>query len=364
MVATGSIRTAENQVSSARTGDPALGRLDALTGLRGIAIGIVLISHFARADYLPEFLGHGTGQLGVMLFFLLSGFLMARLHLDRPPAPRTLVTYAAARAGRVFPLYLTVVALSFALHPLVSGWPYPVDDGSSLVHHVLFLVGKEELWAIPVEVQFYAAFALLWWLSGRRGGSAFTQLSGIGLMLCAALGLALLHQFGQIAWRGFFYFAPYFLYGAAAAVLFNPMRALALRISDPAGWLLSFLAAGFFVFGTPPVRWALGLSAPMWLDPSVAAGVFAVFFCALFGLGMFRIAASRLLVGLGTLSYGIYLIHPILIGIVSAPLAGWPGAATAAVVLAGSVALAGASWRWLERPAMARIRSLAQVNAG
>lgn len=349
---------------SARSGDPALGRLDALTGLRGIAIAVVLVSHFARAGYLPEQLGHGTGQLGVMLFFLLSGFLMTRLYIDRAPAKHALLAYAAARVGRVFPLYLAIVALSFLLHPLVPGWPYPIEDIGAFARHALFLQGEAELWAIPVEVQFYGTFAVLWWLTGRGRGRATAQLAGAGLMLTCALGLGLLHQLDYIPWRGFFYFAPYFLYGTLAAVLFDPMRALAQRISESAGWWLSLLAAGLFVLAAPPVRWALGLSGPIWLDPSVAAAVFGVFFCALFGLGLFRMAAGRFLVGLGTLSYGLYLIHPILIGILSAPLAGWPGLAQGAVVLAGSVLLAAASWRWLEQPAMARIRSWGSARAG
>jgi len=50
-----------------------------LTGLRGLAALIVFVSHSANVGLLPHFFGTGFGQVGVMIFFLLSGFLMSHL---------------------------------------------------------------------------------------------------------------------------------------------------------------------------------------------------------------------------------------------------------------------------------------------
>ena len=59
--------------------------IPALDGLRGLAAVIVLVSHVSNNVGLwGGVLGHGGGQIGVMIFFVLSGYLMGFLYLDRP----------------------------------------------------------------------------------------------------------------------------------------------------------------------------------------------------------------------------------------------------------------------------------------
>src|SRR3546814_5994703 len=55
------------------------------------------------------------GDYGVMLFFVLSGFLMGHLYLGQKPDVAALLRYGMARAGRILPLYLAVSLLSFFL---------------------------------------------------------------------------------------------------------------------------------------------------------------------------------------------------------------------------------------------------------
>jgi peptidoglycan/LPS O-acetylase OafA/YrhL len=55
-----------------------------LNTLRGLAALIVVISHFSNAtNWLSGRLGKGAGQFGVMLFFILSGFLMSYLYMSK-----------------------------------------------------------------------------------------------------------------------------------------------------------------------------------------------------------------------------------------------------------------------------------------
>src|SRR5690606_3191773 len=60
------------------------GHVDALDGLRGLAVLIVMASHWSNAgvDLLPWSMA-GTGKSGVYLFYVLSAFLLARLMLLR-----------------------------------------------------------------------------------------------------------------------------------------------------------------------------------------------------------------------------------------------------------------------------------------
>ncbi|MEO0035979.1 MAG: hypothetical protein RLZZ501_2002, partial [Pseudomonadota bacterium] len=67
---------------------PGASYLPALDGLRGFAAAIVLFSHFSNAFNLWDRLfGAGAGQHGVLLFFVLSGFLIAHLHLGQSAGP-------------------------------------------------------------------------------------------------------------------------------------------------------------------------------------------------------------------------------------------------------------------------------------
>ncbi len=89
--------------------------IKALTGLRGFAALLVFVTHAShQRSFLPRSV-HIYGQVGVMLFFVLSGFLLGYLYLERSPSRKQLIRYSAARIGRVVPLYLAVVLLSYAL---------------------------------------------------------------------------------------------------------------------------------------------------------------------------------------------------------------------------------------------------------
>lgn len=55
----------------------------------------------------------GTGQIGVMLFFSLSGFLMSYLYGQSRLGAVRLTSYALKRFFRVYPAYLLVVVMSY-----------------------------------------------------------------------------------------------------------------------------------------------------------------------------------------------------------------------------------------------------------
>src|SRR5690348_11870329 len=97
------------------------GHLDALDGLRGIAVLIVIASHLSNAGMglLPVSMG-GTGKSGVYLFYVLSAFLLVRLMLLRGARDgygnrRMWADYALRRVLRIWPLFLVVLLLSWAL---------------------------------------------------------------------------------------------------------------------------------------------------------------------------------------------------------------------------------------------------------
>jgi len=161
----------------------------ALTGLRGVAAGAVLLFHLWQFGGQPEWrlLGyplHGLAQcgyLGVDLFFVLSGFLLGLPFLAAVRGLRPwpgLGTYIVRRARRVLPALWVQIVLLCAIGWVVSGAP-PFGLRTALLHG-LFLqhlardagVVNPVYWTLPVEWWFYFTLPLLalgfrwlrWWV--------------------------------------------------------------------------------------------------------------------------------------------------------------------------------------------------------
>jgi len=122
------------------------GEIGQLTGLRFVAAAWVLIHHvsFVPVDTYAPYLAPlapiaAAGPLGVDLFFVLSGFVLARAYLDRWAGalrPRQLTAFLGARIARIWPLY-AVVTVAFGLWCLararggqddVVSWQAPQPD--------------------------------------------------------------------------------------------------------------------------------------------------------------------------------------------------------------------------------------------
>jgi peptidoglycan/LPS O-acetylase OafA/YrhL len=104
------------------------GHIPVLDGIRGLAIVMVLIAHFATLlevflkNYYP-FIGPIitklalAGLMGVDLFFVLSGFLITGILLDTKGTERYFTNFYARRFLRIFPLYYGVLFLLFFVLP-------------------------------------------------------------------------------------------------------------------------------------------------------------------------------------------------------------------------------------------------------
>ncbi|MEM7568058.1 MAG: acyltransferase family protein, partial [Pseudomonadota bacterium] len=128
--------------------------VSALDGLRGLAALIVVLSHLSTPTGLgADLFQRGGGQLGVMLFFALSGFLMAHMYFPRAPRPGAVWRYGVARVARVVPLYVLVVLASYAIGQACTGdtclRAYDVTS-ENLADHLLLRSGVSVLWTIPV----------------------------------------------------------------------------------------------------------------------------------------------------------------------------------------------------------------------
>lgn len=307
-----------------------LGYVPALDGLRGVAILLVIGIHFR----VPGFEG---GHLGVLVFFVLSGYLITSLlTAERERSGRLdLPRFYARRALRLLPaialllacllaLRLATIQQASAVALYVANWQHVLGSPLGYLTHA---------WSLAVEEQFYLVWPLVLALALRYLRPR--QLARF--MLAIALGIGIARALFYLAGTPFdrLYFGSDF---RSDGLLFG--SALALWRPHLPKWLgaAAILPLALGVAHLTPEHPAL------YLGGFTAVGLAAA---ALVGHPP-PILAWPPLVALGRVSYGLYLWHyPVSLLVSVAP---WPIAL--ALGLPVSLLLTLASWRYVESPCL------------
>jgi peptidoglycan/LPS O-acetylase OafA/YrhL len=326
-----------------------------------MAAMVVLVAHSGQIWSGTRLL-HGFGQMGVAFFFILSGFLMAWLYAGRPFTRENLARYAAHRAGRVLPLYYALVLASlvsscllvgcFVRAPAMPIWTFTFADPAALAVHLLLIFGQQTLWTIPVEMQFYLLFPLLW--HQAQAGHPFRAVAAIAVIGALFALPILLYTHDP---RFMPLWIHFFLFGIIVALLLrrHPERPLRFRRPVALGWT----AIALFLASAPGLREVLGLPyLPDFMDPLVVGSTALLFLACLFRLGPLRSLAAPAPAWLGRISYGLYLFHfPVLMTLAGMSL---PRIVAMPLFFAVTFGLAALSERCFERPLRRRIASLAR----
>lgn len=136
-----------------------------LDGIRALACLLVVLSHMPWP--VP------TGQLGfvgVGVFFVLSGFLMSHLYAAAPWDGHSVCRYAIARFSRIAPIYWLVISACILISYLgpEEEFSLRIEGMGAIVRHYLLGGNVQIFWSIPVEVQYYLFFVLVWWAYASR----------------------------------------------------------------------------------------------------------------------------------------------------------------------------------------------------
>lgn len=305
-------------------------KIAGLDGLRGIAASIVLLTHMSNWGFqlFPGLDLHGIGRSGVILFFVLSSFLLTSQVLSWPLSlllsPKRWLAYLEARIFRIWPLFLFVLAFSLGtnyLHlfpvlwkaaPLLSGLPVPMSWGS-LQEHLLMRKGEDILWTIPVEFKFYLLLPLIL-------VAILIPLRNHWSMAILALFIAVLASFWLIPIAdgdaNTFPFIGVFLTGILLAFVRRRDIEKNNNSCSILYEVLAWLCFAIFICLIPSVYFSItNMPTPFTevKSHSFYATLWAfMILCMLRGTGIMRRALdSRLLVFLGMISFSLYLWHRI-----------------------------------------------------
>ncbi len=283
-----------------------------LNTIRAFASLIVLISHYSNVTKVfGGVLGKGGGQIGVMLFFVLSGFLMTYLYAKKDFTHKSIYKYFVARFARVVPLFIFMVITSYLLQFINTISLYDINSISLLITHLLFINGVSVLWTIPVEIQYYMLFVFLWLfiykLSIKFYG--FIVLFVLSLIL-STLDAPLLHLLNHEITLNIIKALPYFLVGSAFGLIFTSSIKNNKYVSNYWGLSIFILLLVF-----PQIFHAIfNRELILWGNPLVLLSVSLFFYTVVFLTPSKSIIYANCLGDyFGKISYSLYLWHlPIL----------------------------------------------------
>ena len=340
-----------------------LGWLDAL---RGIAALVVVFDHSSytfmadfRRELMPQF---NTSRYGIMVFFLVSGYIIPA-SLERRGCVRT---FWIGRIFRVYPLWAVVVMLLLAAHLLGVAELHDFGGQSAVTVVVAHATMLQELlgtpnlllvlWTLSYEMSFYllvvalftvrlhrrsasiaVTLAVLSAVSVAAGAalpaSALSGLVGTGpLIVCAsiAMGLAICcASAGSPGLRGFGG-----VLGGVLALVLVPLNGTVPLWEGLVILAVMFLGTAVHRAENGQSTWqrtagaavlvvVCAVGSAYWSaadDHFARRGWIVAFLLAVLtfavGLASRRRRVPPMLTGLGTISYSVYLVHPVLLAVI------------------------------------------------
>jgi peptidoglycan/LPS O-acetylase OafA/YrhL len=322
-----------------------------LDGMRGIAVILVLLFHFAwtfPGDDVTA--AHGavekiaarvhaffwSGWTGVDLFFVLSGYLITRglVTPSEKPLGTRMKSFWMRRVLRIFPLYYAVTVVGSIVALAIGGYVPSLPYWLYMQNYALAFDPPEQVlkwvahfWSLAIEEQFYFVWPIVALVVSRRRLIAailalvsFVVVVRAGFVFKALSVPQLAHLFGtqdyvnKFVYRATFTRADGLLLGAFVAVTqreaLHPVAKIWRRVRFPAFVATALVLAGLYAV-------ANGLNDYDRRVMSVGYFALALFFasavsmCADGKIGdrARAVLQSRPLVACGKVSYGMYIFH-------------------------------------------------------
>lgn len=329
-----------------------------IDGLRAIAVIPVILFH-------AGFQLFSGGFVGVDIFFVISGYLITTIILADLEAGRfSILNFYERRARRILPALYLVMASCL---PFAWLWLMPIDakEFSKSVMAVLafasniffwrqndYFDAATELkpllhtWSLGVEEQFYVLFPIFLMVAWRFGRKRIVVL----LAIVALLSLALAEYAISRKPEATFFLLPTRGWELAMGSLIAFYLEGKERDQFPLALnqLLSLVGLGLIALGVLTFNKETPFPGFSALIPTVGAGLIIMF--ALPGTFVERLLVSRVLVGIGLVSYSAYLWHQPLLSFTRHRSFTEPNNVVLALIVVLTFGLAYVTWRYVEQP--------------
>ena len=347
--------TSDRDLESAFRAFSGTSRFSALDGLRAVSVLAVIWCHVTGTHALNLL---NQGNKGVDLFFAISGFLVTNLLVRewRRDGSISLRNFFVRRTLRIFPLYYAVLAMYCVLMVLAfrgtpkaaefwhnfpafatytSNWFVNLEGGPD--HGGTFYFA----WSLATEEQFYLFWppllALVLWWTGKNWAAA----AAAGLLLLIQVA-ASASPIGSLAVTILASLAPAILLGVIFALFLNNRRSFDLLFPSLGHRFAPAVSLGLLLA-------CLEVNASGLLTRFLIA-VFVVSLCVRESTAFHKVLACRPLAFLGSISYGIYLMHMLAANAARKALGHHEGPDVFLVTVLVVTVMASLSFRYFEAP--------------
>ncbi|GAC67712.1 acyltransferase family protein [Gordonia soli] len=315
-------------------------RIDSLTGIRAVAALIVCLTHaaFWTGGYTDDYVGRlfSRFEIGVAIFFVLSGFLLFRPWVRAAvddSTPPSVQTYAWHRARRILPAYWLTVLAVYALFtvyappdaaPTGTGWSGLVRNLTlTQVYGVGHLhSGLTQMWSLAAEVVFYLLLPVIAWVLIRVvcGGRWRPDVLIVGLLAVMCISpiwaLAVVGNTGADLTARLW--APAFLWWFVAGMVLAVVARLIRRWPATPSFAVAVAAFALSATGiageptiTPTTASATIVKHLLYLV--IAVGLIGPLIVSDQSSWWARLCGSRPMVWLGEISYEFFLVHVVVL---------------------------------------------------
>jgi peptidoglycan/LPS O-acetylase OafA/YrhL len=347
-----------------KLGSAARRRFLFIDGLRGLAAVSVVVLHLLREPLAAVWPTGGAiashGGLGVIVFFVISGFVISHTLTRSFMTPATVGGFLLRRVVRLDPPYWASIVLALvvsAASAVVLHNTFQRPSAGSIVAHLFYLqyiLGiptiSEVFWTLCYEIQFYLLLALII-AAKQRLADRMSEEAAFAVTMVAPLLLSFVMAVGWVPVPRGSCLEYWYVFVAGVA---------AQRVVAGGRWWPLLTTAGLAVVVNVMARHPVGGVA--------AATSLAVAVASARG-GLDRWLAGRTFQYLGRISYSLYLTHFVVgarfTNLVNhfVPPGPWIRLGTALAGVALAIGFADLFWRLVERPSIELSRRLGAVKA-
>jgi peptidoglycan/LPS O-acetylase OafA/YrhL len=352
-------------------------RIAALDGVRGFMTILVLLSHFF-AEIANGFPRLGFGWLAVNMFFILSGFLIGRLIIEKMDSENFVTVFIMRRVCRTIPSYMVSILIIFAVLWIFRAEPWArfkteFPLWSYLTFTQNFFMGftndvgaywAAPSWTLALEEQLYVLLPFVFFLAPRRHWLRIL----IGVALGGVVLRGVVFTTGIPSIWGLVILptrADVLVVGVIAAIIYKDRTIdlsrfdLTLRYAP----VVLLFATVLLALVDPVERRLFNVLGPLFISVGFACLLLAM----VRGAPEAKRFESRFLCFFGHISYCVYLTHLMVLGLmhglvlgakpalgdvdqwlvtlVALPVAVWVGWALTTIIEAPLTAY-GRSWKW------------------